>query len=112
MVGFRQSSGGADQPIGVRLDSVVHGAELVFVGIASLGCSGLGVLFAKVCVIPLLHGHHRVILGGQSFLGADPFDPFVDGFVVRGAEVVEIGFVHGSHSKPKRGARSIFQDTI
>src|SRR5208282_1427281 len=62
-----------------RLDAVVHAAEAVFVGFEGFGVSSVGVMFAKVGVVPFLPGGHGVVGSGQRFFGTDGFDPFISG---------------------------------
>ena len=72
------------------LDSVVHGAKGVFVGVARGDGCVLGVLFGEMSVVPLFHGGHGVVGGGERLFGADCGDPVVDRFFVSGAEIIEI----------------------
>jgi hypothetical protein len=67
---------------GEWLDTVVCGAESVFVGFAGGGGFGVGVVLGEVGGVPMFHGDHGVVWSGEGFFGANSGNPIVSGFLV------------------------------
>jgi hypothetical protein len=53
-------------------------------------------MFSEVGNVPLLHGDHGVVVGSQSFFGADGLNPFVDNSLVGNAQLIEILVAHSA----------------
>lgn len=77
-----------------RLDPVIHLAEAIFVGVASLAGLPVCIVFSIVGIVPLFHGDHGMIGSGERLFGANLFDPLIDGLLVGVSQLIQIGLAH------------------
>jgi hypothetical protein len=63
-------------------EAVVLFAKGVLIEVAGFFGGEFGVLDVETRGVPLFHGDHRLIVGGESLFGADSVDPGINGVSV------------------------------